>query len=395
MMAAPKLRAATLSDVGRTRERNEDSSFAGMRVFAVADGLGGHRAGEIASSLAIESFQRLDQDFDSGAAQAIVGAVQDANRNVYERAQREPDLHGMGTTITAIAVEGSTAHLAHVGDSRCYLIRQGMITQVSQDHTLVARMVDEGKLTARQAESHPQRSILTRALGASPEVDVDTLELELVGGDRILLCSDGLTAVLRDEELLQFATSTHDLQAICGELVDEANARGGPDNITVVLVDVGGPRGATTGAPAIPVPVPQAPPAPRAAARPPKVRRVPLRALVWLGVLLVASIGGALGVRSWVNNSWFVGLEGDRVAIYRGLPTDALGGRLNSVEERTDLTTDRVAAYFVPRLKEGIRVEDLAQARVKVQAIPRESPSATPSAPGSPLPAASASGSPT
>ncbi|MCA1831856.1 MAG: Stp1/IreP family PP2C-type Ser/Thr phosphatase [Actinomycetota bacterium] len=373
-MSAIKLRAAERSDVGRAREINEDAVFTGTHIFAVADGLGGHRAGEIASQLALEPLKMLDGGADGSTAEALVQAVRDANRAVYEHAEQEQDMRGMASTITALSIDDSTAHLAHVGDSRCYLIRDGAITQLSQDHTLVARMVQEGKLTPQQAESHPQRSIVTRALGAGVDVDVDTLELELLGGDRLVLCSDGLTAVLSDEELREFATSTYDLDVVCRQLVEEANARGGPDNITVLVIDVTGPRAAS---PAVPPPVSQKP-AGTPAQKPRKRRRIPARAIVWLVVLFVISVGLSLGVRGWVNNSWYVGLDGETVAIYQGLPTDTLGGRLHHVKEPTGLRLDDVAPFYRPRLDEGLRVADLAAAHTLVARIPRSNASPTP-----------------
>lgn len=386
MTAAVKLAAAALSDVGKAREINEDAEYAGERVFAVADGLGGHRAGEVASRIAIEAIAELDHDMSGDPAGSLIEAVRNANREVFERAQHEADLRGMGTTITAVAIDGTRAHFAHVGDSRCYLFRDGAISQVTQDHTLVARMVAEGKLTQHQAETHPQRSILTRALGAGADVDVDTLELELYGGDRLLLCSDGLTATIPDEELREYATKRADLASICRALVDEANARGGPDNITVVMVGVEGPRHR-------PEPMAEAaPPKPEgrlATAPKPETarrRRVPVRLVVWASIVLVALVAGTIGVRSWLSRSWYVGVDGTTVAIFQGLPTDAIGDRLNNVKERTRITLDQVAPFYRPRLQEGIRVADLAAARALVARIPRSTatPAPTPSPSRSP-----------
>lgn len=386
-MSEIKIKAATLSDVGRARELNEDSSFAGERLFAVADGLGGHRAGEVASGIVVESIAALDTTFDSSnVGGRLIDAVLEANRRVFQKQEAESDHRGMASTVTALAIDGSTAHLVHVGDSRCYLVRDGAITQISQDHTLVARMVEEGKLTPQQAEYHPQRSIVTRALGAGPDVDVDTLEIELVGGDRLLLCSDGLTAVLSDEELYDFVARSRDLETTCRSLVDEANARGGPDNITVLLIEVAGPRRTVASPVQQPVsadvePVPPAPAARRA------VRKVPVRALVWLFIVLSVAAGAWVGVRAWVNGSWFVGVDGGRVAIFRGLPTDAIGGVLHHVEERTPLSLEEVAPFYRPRLKEGLRVGDAAAARRLVERIPRATPTPAPKAGAAPTPA--------
>ncbi|TMK83618.1 MAG: Stp1/IreP family PP2C-type Ser/Thr phosphatase [Actinobacteria bacterium] len=223
MSTAVQVRSSFLTDVGRVRERNEDACFAGDHVFAVADGLGGHRAGEVASDLALGSVRALDQAEARAAAKGVAEAVRKGNRAVHDRAETDDSLRGMGTTMTAVVISGNTAFVAHVGDSRCYLIRGGAITQLSRDHTLVARMVSEGRLTPEQAEAHPQRSVLTRALGADKEVDVDESRFSLIDGDRLLLCSDGLTGMLGDDEIRDFATGGSDLDEICRRLIDAAN----------------------------------------------------------------------------------------------------------------------------------------------------------------------------
>jgi len=233
--------------------------------------------------------------------------------------------------MTAVVISGNTAFIAHVGDSRCYLIRGGAITQLSRDHTLVARMVSEGRLTPEQAEAHPQRSVLTRALGADKEVDVDESRITLIDGDRLLLCSDGLTGMLGDDEIRDEVAAGADLDEICRRLVDAANERGGQDNITVVLIDISDP--------AHPGRKPHR-------ARPSSgKRRFPWRLMVWL-------------------------LDGDRVAIYRGLPVTFAGVHLSHVQEPTKITKNDVVGYFQPRLAVGIRVPSLVKAREFVATIP-------------------------
>ncbi|HVL33612.1 MAG TPA: Stp1/IreP family PP2C-type Ser/Thr phosphatase [Actinomycetota bacterium] len=372
-----ELRSASRSDPGRARERNEDACFSGRYVFAVADGLGGHRAGEVASSLALEPIAALDQFPPKKAAERLADAVRRGNRDVFDRSEKDSSLKGMGTTMTAIAVDGARLHLAHVGDSRCYLIRAGAIEQVSRDHTLVARMVAEGKITQEQADTHPQRSIVTRALGADRDVDVDEVEIDIVPGDRIVLCSDGLTGVVSDEEIRQLASDDTDLEGICAALIDEANARGGPDNITTVIVDVGGTLEGV--APAAHRP------RPRAQRR---TRRVPVRPIVWSLVLLSVVSAGFFGVRAWADRSYYVGVNDERVVIYRGLPVNVLGFDLSRVEEPTTLSKEEVADWYVPRLEEGVRAATLSDARAIVdERIPR----ANGALPGVDLPDASPS----
>jgi protein phosphatase len=378
-----EVRAAFRSDVGKQRELNEDAAFAGRHVFAVADGLGGHRAGEVASTLALESIAKLDELDARKAADGAADAVRRANRSVLERAERDDSLTGMGTTMTVLVIdETSNAHLAHVGDSRAYMIRSGEIMQLSRDHTLVARMVAEGKLTPEQAEQHPQRSILTRALGADREVDVEEATIALAPGDRLLLCSDGLTGVLGDDDILRIAGHGEDLDRICARLVDEANARGGPDNITAVLVELAG----ATGAAALPMP--------RTFARKSDVRtrrRIPVRPFIWLLVVAVLAAGGYYAVRALTNNTFFVGVDGQDVAVFRGLPLKFAGLDFARVEQRSAVRESDVRADFVPKLKDGVHVKsvqdgldyianDLPRARPSPAVTAKPSARATPRA---------------
>jgi PPM family protein phosphatase len=230
------------TDVGRTRSGNEDSYFCGRTVFAVADGLGGHQGGEVASAAAVEPLAALDgRELASPAeaAEALAGAIAEANSAILARAAGDPGLWGMGTTVTAAAVAGDQLQLAHVGDSRAYLLRDGSLDQVTTDHTVVGELVRRGRLTPEQAAIHPERSILTRAVGLDPRIPVDTpAPLELAPGDQVLLCSDGLTEVVPDVKLTELLTTEPDGDAACRSLIDAANSAGGPDNITVVLVRV-------------------------------------------------------------------------------------------------------------------------------------------------------------
>jgi serine/threonine protein phosphatase PrpC len=229
------------TDVGRTRSGNEDSYFCGRTVFAVADGLGGHQGGEVASAAAVEPLAALDgRGFGdaAAAAEALAGAIREANAAILERAAGDPGLWGMGTTLTAAALAGAgQLQLAHVGDSRAYLLRDGSLEQLTVDHTVVGELVRRGRLTPEQAAIHPERSILTRAVGLDPTVPVDLPDpLELRAGDRVLLCSDGLTEAVGDPDIATILATAADGAAACRSLIDAANAAGGPDNITVVLL---------------------------------------------------------------------------------------------------------------------------------------------------------------
>jgi serine/threonine protein phosphatase PrpC len=228
------------TDVGQVRSGNEDSYLCGRSVFAVADGLGGHQGGEVASAAAVEPLAALDDrgfDEPGEAASALAGAIREANTAILERAAADPGLWGMGTTVTAAAVAGDRyLQLVHVGDSRAYLLRDGTLDQLTTDHTVVGELVRRGRLTAEQAAVHPERSILTRAVGLDPRVLVDTPDpLELHLGDQVLLCSDGLTEAVSDSRIAELLGAGGDA---CLALIDAANTAGGPDNITVVLVRV-------------------------------------------------------------------------------------------------------------------------------------------------------------
>jgi serine/threonine protein phosphatase PrpC len=231
------------TDVGRTRSGNEDSYFCGRTVFAVADGLGGHQGGEVASAAAVEPLAALDgREFatPTEAAEALAGAIAEANTAILDQAAGNPSLWGMGTTVTVAAVAGGDhLQLAHVGDSRAYLLRGGAFEQLTTDHTVVGELVRRGRLTSAQAAVHPERSILTRAVGLDPRIPVDTPDpVDLRPGDQILLCSDGLTEAVLDPDVAEILSREPDGHSACRSLIDTANSNGGPDNITVVLLRV-------------------------------------------------------------------------------------------------------------------------------------------------------------
>jgi PPM family protein phosphatase len=233
------------SDVGRARSGNEDSYFCGRTVFAVADGLGGHQGGEVASAAAVAPLAALDGRelaTPAEAAEALAAAIQEANSAILDRAAGDPSLWGMGTTMTAAAVTADGhLQLAHVGDSRAYLLRDGALEQLTTDHTVVAELVRRGRLTPELAAIHPERSILTRAVGLDARIPVDTPDpLDLRPGDQCLLCSDGLTEAVPDPTIAELLSANEDGDTACRSLIDAANEAGGPDNITVVLVRVGG-----------------------------------------------------------------------------------------------------------------------------------------------------------
>jgi len=225
---------AVASDTGRRRRRNEDNYIVAPPLFAVADGMGGAQAGEVASRLAASALETDDSDGLQGL-ERIDALIQEANRRIYDRASTDPSASGMGTTMTVALVEGMTVAIGHVGDSRAYLVRGDQMEQLTEDHSLVNELMKTGKLSEEEAHVHPQRSVITRAVGTDPDVDVDGFTIEAEEGDVFLLCSDGLPDMVEDEEILELVHANRDdLEKAVKSLVAAANRGGGEDNITAV-----------------------------------------------------------------------------------------------------------------------------------------------------------------
>jgi len=312
------------TDVGRQRQANEDSYLARSPLFVVADGMGGAQAGEVASLTAIQAFQPGLPD--GPADEAIERMIAVANRNIYDQAHADSSLAGMGTTITVAAVEADSEQvvIGHVGDSRAYRLRDGIIQRLTKDHSLVEEMRRRGQITEEQAEDHPQRSIITRALGPEPEVLADLARIPSEPGDVFLLCSDGLTTMIGDEKIRDIMVGATNLDAAARTLVEEANRAGGRDNITVVVFQVEDPaqpisRGEH------PTMISSAA-ARRSAARrsererpQPRRRRGRIAAGFLAVVAVLLLVGGALWYAT--SKSWFLGTDpAGRVALYSGLP---------------------------------------------------------------------------
>lgn len=357
------------TDVGRQRRVNEDSLLVHPPLFVVADGMGGHQAGEVASGLAVAAFADGLPDGGDAAEFRLAELVQAANREIHDTSRSDAEHAGMGTTITAAYVDVDDVAIAHVGDSRAYRWRDGQLERLTDDHSLVEELIRQGKLTEAEAEEHPQRSIVTRALGPERDVQVDTRTVPARDGDLFLLCSDGLTGMLGEAGLTRVLGAGGALAVLVRNLIAAANAAGGRDNITVVLFRVeevgelgGGPGGTaasapdqlTTAAHAAPTAdsvraavadadaarvEPRAPrPRTAAPAAPPRKRRW-RRRVTWLVVLgvLAATIG--LGLYAGINSVYFIGTDdGGRVTLFRGVPyTLPLGLDLYAPEYKTGL----------------------------------------------------------
>ncbi len=244
-------RSAGLTDPGRRRRRNEDVFVCEPPLFAVADGMGGAQAGEVAAGLAAAVLEEAHGD--ERGEERVSSLIQEANRRVFQRSSEDMAASGMGTTMTVALVDAAQGSVAvgHVGDSRAYRVRDEQLEQLTDDHSLVGELLRSGKLSPEEAEVHPQRSVITRALGTEPDVDVDTFTVQAEPGDLYLVCSDGLTSMVSDGEIQALLVDNEDLDEAARALVDAANAGGGEDNITVVIFEITGESGETVALPAV------------------------------------------------------------------------------------------------------------------------------------------------
>lgn len=356
--------AAHRTDTGRQREANEDSYFARAPVFVVADGMGGAQAGEVASRIAVEAFEP-EREESMAAERYLSETAQRANRQIFELAQGDSSRSGMGTTLTAALVGADEVSFGHVGDSRAYRYRGGELTQLTADHSLVEELRRQGKLTQDQVADHPQRSVITRALGPEPRVPVDTMTVRARDGDVFILCSDGLTTMLSDHEVAAVLAAGEDLDTTARRLVRAANERGGRDNITVVIfrvesLDVDAPAEDATLVGAAAEEAGFTADAVREAAADERVQRAPapsresiptaprrrgwgrraLRAVAVLAVLALLTLGAVYGARQ----VWFLGTdEAGRVSLFRGLPYELpFGVELYSESYSSPITIDAV-----------------------------------------------------
>lgn len=371
-----KVVAGVATDIGRVREGNEDSYLLEPPLYAVADGMGGARGGEVASQLALST---VEDGYLSGH-RGLAALVRDANTAVFARSVEDRSVAGMGTTLTAVLVEGDAARLVHVGDSRAYLLRAGTLRQLTEDHTLVQRMVRAGEITRREADVHPHRNVLVRSLGTEPDVEVDEADLGLLEGDRLLLCSDGLTTMITEQQIQAILEAAPAPQDAAERLVRAANRAGGLDNITAVVVEVRGDDadGQDTGVAAT-VSRPRRP----ARARRTRWARPSLtRALVAAILSVVVLLAGFSAFRTWLDSRWYVGVTNGHVAVFQGIPATVMGFHLSSVDLETDLPAleiERLQVYTdLPR---GINVDTRADALARIEQMRKDLKAAGPAPP--------------
>ncbi|MBO4204569.1 PP2C family protein-serine/threonine phosphatase, partial [Micromonospora echinofusca] len=419
------LRYAAHSDRGLIRDGNQDSVYAGPRLLAVADGMGGMAAGDVASNIVIGALAPLDEDVPGDAlVDALRSAVDTANQQLRDTVDANPQLEGMGTTLTATLFSGSKIGMVHIGDSRAYLLRDGEFSQITKDDTYVQMLVDEGRISLEEASSHPQRSLLTRALDGR-DIDPEYSVRQVLPGDRYLICSDGLSGVVSAETIAETMREYADPQQCVERLVQLALRGGGPDNITVVIADatdqdiveaapiVGGAaardRGMATSADrSTPAARASALSAPRPAAPEPapapgrddddRPRRRPVRTALLLVVLLGLLGAGLWGGWSYTQRQYYVGATEDgQLAVFRGVPGQIAGLDLSSVHTTSAAELDDLTAAAQEQVKQGIQAKSEPDAERRLAELTNDdpaNPNLKPICPPSPAPGVTASGVP-
>ena len=397
------LRYAARSDVGLVRSNNQDSAYAGPHLLVVADGMGGHAGGDVASSVAVAHLAPLDDEAHGpdDALDELSRAIGQAHDELLQRAEENPELAGLGTTVTALLRSGNKLAMAHIGDSRAYLLRDGELNQVTTDHSFVQHLVNTGKITQEEAEHHPQRSVLLRVLGDfDMEIVPDMSVREARRGDRWLLCSDGLSGVVSAQTIEETLRGVADVDACADQLVQLALRGGAPDNVTVVVGDVvdlddlpdgaapdtsshvvgaaaldrnkptrggRGPaaRAAEHAAAARALAEADAPPREPEAGdeeeRPGRARRV-VAVVVTLLVLATVAVGAYLAY-GWTQDQYYVGASDGRLAVYRGIPQSLGPVSLSSVVETSRTDVEDLPGYLQDRVADTVRADSLAEAR--------------------------------
>ncbi|MGN6129432.1 MAG: PP2C family protein-serine/threonine phosphatase, partial [Nocardioidaceae bacterium] len=439
------LRYAALSDVGRVRKDNQDSGFAGPHLLMVADGVGGAARGDVASSTAVQILRRLDAPAPEDTHEALAGAIHRAHDRIAELVEEDPELDGTSTTVTAALFDGRKLSVAHVGDSRGYLLRDGTLAQLTKDHTFVQSLIDEGRLTEEESRTHPHRNLILRAVDGVHDTDPDLFDVELAAGDRILLCSDGASGVLEPDRLTDIL-STGSVDYAVVELIRAALEAGSSDNITCVVADVvaddaataedpeaaaattgpmlvgaaaeqprrGGAggmakslfRGHRSGDTGELEPVPGAPGDPedidpeelRYAPRPPRRFRWARRIALLVVVLVVLAVAATFAYR-WSQRQYYVAAVGNKVAVYRGVEATVPGLTMHAPVTTSPITLQSLDEYTAEQVRDGIAAKSRQDAadiverlRTVATACPTPEPTPTTSPKKSPKPSGKATG---
>ncbi|MCU1437389.1 MAG: protein phosphatase [Naasia sp.] len=397
--------SAAVSHVGKVRSNNQDSGFAGQQLYVVADGMGGHAGGDVASAIAVNRIAETDgARFDSpqDAEFALQSALVAANQLLAETVFEHPELTGMGTTVSAMIRVGDSIAIAHIGDSRIYLLRDGELSQITTDHTFVQRLVDSGRITPEEALVHPRRSVLMRVLGDIDQApEIDTIILTTQPGDRWMICSDGLSSYVAEERIHSVLGDHATPDAVADRLVREALDQGAPDNVTVVVADIDPADTAvppveplTVGSAAAPLEfesdgrrmrLPNIllhPLKASAVARETHVetdsddylerlieedrRRARNRRILWLVaaavVIAVAAVAAALGYR-WTQQQYYIGDHDGRVAVYQGVQASIGPLPLSNVIQDTDVQVEDLPLYYQRQVEATISARDLQRAQ--------------------------------
>jgi len=411
-MTSDQILSAASSHIGKIRASNQDSGSVGRNLFVVADGMGGHAGGDVASALAVQHLFALDRTYETveDAREALFRGVLDAGADLTSAVVEHPELTGMGTTVSAMIRVKSQMVIAHIGDSRIYRLREGVLEQITADHTFVQRLVDSGRITPEEAAVHPRRSVLMRVLGdVDAEPEVDTHIVDTLPGDRWLLCSDGLSGYVSERDIAETLLTVDDVELAAHKLITQSLSEGAPDNVTVVIVRVA--EGIDTSPPAEPRmvgaaagpltyesgPVMRRPALPALLLHPLRAlpsadehfepeedyleeliredrRRLIRRRVVWsLSVVIIISalVGAALSAYEWTQTRYFVGESNGFVAIYQGVPEDVGPLSLSTLFEETDVSLDSLQVFEQERIADSLPAESLEDAQEIVERLRR------------------------
>ena len=403
-MATDTILSAASSHIGKVRASNQDSGSVGRHLYVVADGMGGHAGGDVASAIAVQHLYALDHPYDSveAAREELFRSILSAGEELTQAVVEHPELTGMGTTVSAMIRVKSSMVIGHIGDSRIYRLREGVLEQITADHTFVQRLVDSGRITAEEAAVHPRRSVLMRVLGdVDADPDIDTHVIDTQPGDKWLLCSDGLSGYVSERDIAETLLTVDDPELACHKLITQSLSEGAPDNVTVVIVRIDEDRDTSppseprmVGSAAGPMtyesgPIARKPALPAMLLHPLRAlppadehfepeadyleeliredrRRLIRRRITWsLSVLVIAGgiVGAGFGAYQWTQTRYFVGENNGVVAIFRGVPENVGPFELSSLYEESTIEIDDLLLFEQERLEAAIPAESLEDAR--------------------------------